>query len=78
MPSFCKKCNADMFICQICGKDACSAENDVKRVNNKNACLSCYTKDCLSCYTNSEEKVIIEEQVDKVLKTFNSINNPKK
>ena len=55
MPSFCKKCDANMFICQICGKDVCSAENVVKKVNNKNTCFSCYIKSKTECVKNLQE-----------------------
>ena len=46
MPRFCENenCDGDMVICQSCGRDLCSLENEFHRIGGRNVCDACKDK----------------------------------
>jgi len=45
MASFCEKCDADKVICQKCGRDVCSKEEEVEWKDGiGNVCKTCRVK----------------------------------
>lgn len=49
MPAFCPRCHSDMFLCQVCGKDFCSKEHKIERIDGiGNVCSDC-AREMIKC-----------------------------